>query len=266
MQPLVSIITVCYNAEKHLEECMNSVLAQSYPNFEYILVDGNSKDTTLQIIQQLAQQHPKISYVSEPDKGIYDAMNKGMRMANGGIIACVNADDYLAHTNVITNAVSLIHTTNADVVHANIVQQIEIGTVRFQKKQTSNFTNIRQNMQLVQGTSFWTKQAVQQIGWFNLVYKIVADYDYVLRGVALNLKFVMSNDVWLIFRIGGISTTTCRSSNENRQLALAHNTGMYWNYTKRYYTCIIKSFVKKHITKTKVTPQYLTAKGWQQLA
>ncbi len=265
MQPLVSIITVCYNAHKHLEECMNSVLAQNYPNVEYLLVDGNSKDGTLQIIQRLAAQHPKISYISEPDKGIYDAMNKGMRMAKGDIIACVNADDYLAHTNVITDAVNLMHTSAADVVHANIVQQIEIGALRFQKKQTSNFADIKRNMQLVQGTSFWTKNAVQQIGWFNLAYKIVADYDYVLRGVALNLKFVMSHDVWLMFRIGGISTTTCRSSNENRQLALAHHTGMYWNYTKRYYTCILKSFVKKHITKTQLTPHYLIAKGWQQL-
>lgn len=262
MQPLVSIITVCYNAEKHLEQCMQSVLTQAYPNLEYILVDGKSTDGTLAIIQKTATQYTNITYISEADKGIYDAMNKGMALAKGDVIACVNADDYLPNANVVANAVALMQSSNADVVHGNIVQQIELEGKQYRKNQTSNFANIMHNMELVQGTSYWRKEAVAKIGMFDISYKIVADYDYVLRGVKLGLNYVMSNDVWLVFRIGGISTTTCKSSKENMRLSQAHNTGRYWNYAKRYYTCIIKSFLKKRMKTQLQTPEYLYKKGW----
>jgi glycosyltransferase involved in cell wall biosynthesis len=265
MQPKVSIVTVCYNAERYLEGCMQSIITQTYPNLEYILVDGNSKDGTVTIIKKIAALHANITFISEPDNGIYDAMNKGIRMCTGDIIACVNADDYLYNNNVVTNAVSLLNSANADVVHSNIIQQIELDGLQFQKKITFNFDNNASSMQLTQGTSFWRKNATEKIGEFDLSYKIVADYDYVLRGVKLGLKFVMSNDTWLVFRIGGISTTTCKSSNENRRLAKAHNTGRYWNYTKRYYTCIVRSYLKKIMRAQLQTPQHLINKGWQQV-
>ncbi|MBC7411019.1 MAG: glycosyltransferase [Bacteroidia bacterium] len=262
MQPLVSIITVCYNAEKHLEQCMQSVLTQDYPNLEYILVDGKSTDGTLAIIQKIATQHPNVNYISETDKGIYDAMNKGIALAKGDIIACVNADDFLLDATIVKGAVALMQASNADVVHGNIVQQIELGGKQYRKNQTSNFANIMRNMELVQGTSYWRKEAIEKIGTFDISYKIVADYDYVLRGVKLGLNYVMSNDVWLVFRIGGISTTTCKSSKENMRLTKVHNTGTYWNYVKRYYTCIIKSFLKKRMKAQLQTPEYLYKKGW----
>lgn len=93
---LVSIITVCFNSEKHLEQTIRSVLAQTYELVEYILIDGKSTDRTLDIIQRYAQRHPnRIRYRSEPDRGIYDAMNKGLALATGEYVWFLNAGDEL---------------------------------------------------------------------------------------------------------------------------------------------------------------------------
>ena len=103
----ISIVTVCYNADKFIEKTMLSVLGQTYQNIEYILVDGNSQDRTLQIIKKYSGDR-RIRYVSEPDGGIYDAMNKGGRMATGDYIQYLNAGDLLVNAEVIEEVVAQI--------------------------------------------------------------------------------------------------------------------------------------------------------------
>ncbi len=98
--PLVTVITVCYNSAALIEETIQSVLGQDYPNLEYLIVDGASTDGTLDIIRKYAD---RLKYVSEPDKGIYDAMNKGLKMAGGEWVNFMNAGDYLADRSVLTN-------------------------------------------------------------------------------------------------------------------------------------------------------------------
>ena len=91
-----SIITICYNSEKTIERTIKSVLAQTYKNYEYIIVDGASKDGTLEIVKRFELQFDgRLKWKSEPDKGIYDAMNKGINMATGDVIGIVNSDDWL---------------------------------------------------------------------------------------------------------------------------------------------------------------------------
>ena len=90
-----SIITPCYNSEKTIKRTIESVVNQSYKNIEYILIDGGSKDKTVEIIQEYQSKYPKlIKYISEKDSGIYDAMNKGIKLATGDIVGIVNSDDY----------------------------------------------------------------------------------------------------------------------------------------------------------------------------
>src|SRR5690606_12581514 len=103
MNPKVSIITVCYNAEKFIESAIKSVINQTYSNIEYIIVDRNSKDKTLTIIENYKNQISQI--ISEPDKGIYDAMNKGVEKASGELIGILNADDFYNDENVIEKVV-----------------------------------------------------------------------------------------------------------------------------------------------------------------
>ena len=91
----VTIITVCYNSEKTIRKTMESVLEQTYTNIEYIVIDGQSLDTTMQIVKEIAPLFGEwIKIISEPDKGIYDAMNKGIKLAKGELIGIINSDDF----------------------------------------------------------------------------------------------------------------------------------------------------------------------------
>ena len=116
MNLLVSIITVVYNGEKHIEQSIKSVLAQTYSNIEYIIIDGVSTDGTLDIVRKY---EPKITQViSEKDTGIYNAMNKGLAMANGDVIAILNADDYY-YPETIETVINQFKQSKADVVYGD---------------------------------------------------------------------------------------------------------------------------------------------------
>ena len=105
-KPKISIITVCYNSEAHLEEAMLSIINQSYANKEYIVIDGGSKDNTLAIIDKYRD---KIDYfVSEPDKGISDAFNKGIKAATGDIIGIINSDDFMIFSRLSLKTVVVV--------------------------------------------------------------------------------------------------------------------------------------------------------------
>jgi glycosyltransferase involved in cell wall biosynthesis len=95
----VSIVTVCYNSEKHIACAIDSVVNQTYENIEYIIIDGASKDDTVNIVKSYGNKIAK--FVSEPDKGIYDAMNKGIKMATGDVVAILNSDDFYASNDVV---------------------------------------------------------------------------------------------------------------------------------------------------------------------
>lgn len=105
--PKISIITVTFNVEKVLERTIQSVLRQTYKNFEYIIIDGGSKDGTVELIKKYALNDQRIRWISEPDKGLYDAMNKGIKIAHGEWINCMNADDTFASDDVLEKIFSI---------------------------------------------------------------------------------------------------------------------------------------------------------------
>lgn len=123
MNPTISVITVCYNAVDCIEKTILSVISQTYYNIEYIIIDGSSTDGTVDIIKKYADN---ITYwVSEPDKGIYDAMNKGMTKVTGGYINFMNAGDYFINNNVVADIVTSINKVYTDVVFGNVVNLID---------------------------------------------------------------------------------------------------------------------------------------------
>lgn len=126
----VSIITCCYNREKTIREALESVISQNYTNIEYIVVDGASTDKTLEIIQEY-QEHISV-IISEPDNGMYEGINKGIRHATGDIIGLLHSDDLLYSNNTIANIVSKFEVTHSDIVYGNglFVNQTNTTVVR----------------------------------------------------------------------------------------------------------------------------------------
>ena len=199
-----SIITVCFNSEKTIEQTIKSVISQTYDNYEYIIVDGASTDNTLDIIKKYKEEYPdKILFISEKDNGIYDAMNKGIKMASGDIIGIINSDDWYE-----SNALEII---NAEYNKINDYNSIMYGLLRqykdnkfFQIKGNSH-EFLKDNM-IPHPTCFVPKQIYDKYGSFSLDYRIVADYELMLRFYNIpEVNFHRVEKVLANFRIGGAS-------------------------------------------------------------
>ena len=203
-KPLISIITVVKNGERYLEETILSVINQTYNNFEYIIVDGGSTDNTLNIIKKYSS---KINYwVSETDKGLYDAFNKGMMLANGSFIGIINSDD-----TYMLNALEILK----DYINKNSEIDFFFGSV---KKHWGVLHGYKPEKILYSwgfytshSTGFFIKKSSAKIvGLYNLKYKYHADYDYFFRMiVAKKLKGMASkkDEIFGNFRRGGFSST-----------------------------------------------------------
>ena len=117
----ISIITVAYNSGATLRDTMRSVLSQNYPDWEHVIIDGNSTDNTLEIIRELEPEYQgRLKWISEPDKGLYDAMNKGVALATGDVIGILNSDDFYSSPEVLTSVARTIREENVDAVFGDI--------------------------------------------------------------------------------------------------------------------------------------------------
>lgn len=200
----VSVITVCYNSEKTIEATIQSVLKQTYSNIEYIIIDGASRDNTLAIIKKYEQAFEgRLRVVSEPDEGIYFAMNKGIKMATGEIIGLLNSDDTYEY-----DAIEKICNGMTKSKH-----QILYGFVRiFKDEQMDSITMVthhflKQRM-FNHSACFVTKNIYSDFGMFNTRYKSVADYDFMLRMSEIKeIEFVPIYALVSNFYVGGISGT-----------------------------------------------------------
>ena len=198
---LVSIITVCFNSEKHLEQTIRSVLAQTYELVEYILIDGKSTDRTLDIIQRYAQRHPnRIRYRSEPDRGIYDAMNKGLRLAQGELIGIINSDDWYEPTAV--EAVVRAYQAGGPAVYHGIQRTHRQGESVGLRCTCAN--QLRTRM-IEHPTCFMPRWFYEKFGYFDEAYRYVGDYELMLRLQQNGVPFVALEQVLANFREGGAS-------------------------------------------------------------
>lgn len=193
----VSIITVCYNSASTIEKTILSVASQTYKNIEYIVVDGNSKDATVAIIKKYENVITK--WVSEPDKGLYDAMNKGVALATGDIIGILNSDDTF-YNNTVLEEVAKFHTNNKVAASiGNIVQHKENGKiVRRYSSQNWHPAKLKIGFMPPHPSIFFKTMLFQQFGGYNLGFKIGADYELITR------FFLKNNINW---KYSGITTT-----------------------------------------------------------
>lgn len=209
----VSIITVCYNSKRYLEQTIQSVISQTYPNIEYILVDGASTDGTLEVIQHYASIHPEyIHYVSESDAGIYDAMNKGIRLATGELIGIINSDDWYEYDTVET--VVKAYRQHGPAVYHGIQRKHKNG-VEIELLRTS--ANQLNRQMIEHSTCFVPKAIYEEYGLFDEAYRYVGDYELMLRLRQNNVPFVPLDYVLANFREGGVSQSS-KAIWENYQL------------------------------------------------
>lgn len=197
--PLISIITVVYNGERYLEQTIQSVLNQSYPNKEYIIVDGASTDNTCNIIRRYED---KIKYwVSESDNGIYDAINKGISLSKGALIGIVNSDDWLEASALESIAEYFIQYSDIDVFH---------GICRFFKNENEYMMRGSSHYAFPDGmiehpTFFIKREVYDTYGLYSLDYSSASDLDFIYRIYTNNARFLLISKVISNFRDGGIS-------------------------------------------------------------
>lgn len=200
----VSIITVCYNSEKTIRKTIESVLAQTHHPMEYIIVDGSSTDGTLAVVNQFAEAFVSanidLRIVSEPDKGIYDAMNKGIRMARGQLIGIINSDDWYEPIALET-AVKTMDEEPYDLFYGDINLIRANGSIIVKHSRLDRFPSSRH---WNHPTTFITRQTYEEQGLYRneTVYD---DFDLILRLRKAGKRVAIRNVVLANFRTGGVS-------------------------------------------------------------
>jgi glycosyltransferase involved in cell wall biosynthesis len=206
MEPLVSIVTVSFNSENTIRNTIESILQQTYKNIEYIIVDGTSKDNTLKIVKEyefkFKEKGIKYKHISEKDKGIFDAMNKGIKLASGEIIGLINSDDWY-ELNTIEKVVKIKKETNFDMLYADLRILKDGKKVCIKKSKLSKIVSSRT---WNHPTTFVRKEVYREIQYNSDLFS--ADLDFLLK-IRKNKKYkcIVINEVLANFRAGGVSTS-----------------------------------------------------------
>ncbi len=209
----VSIITASFNNRDTIEDSIRSVLSQKYENVEYIVVDGGSSDGSLEIIKRYQDKIAK--WVSESDKGIYHALNKGLEMSTGDIIGFLHADDVYAHSMVIDLVVSRIMNCDTESCYGDLlyVHKKDINkTIRYWKSRTYSTGLFKKGWMPPHPTFFARKKTYDKYGFFNTGFKIAADYELMLRFLERNkITTHYIPDVLVKMRTGGKSNRSLKN-------------------------------------------------------
>jgi glycosyltransferase len=213
MTPKVSIITVCFNSASTIEDTIQSVVSQTYPNLEYIIIDGKSTDNTLDVLNKYKAGISQV--VSEKDEGLYDAINKGIELATGSILNILNSDDLYQDDHVITNMVECIEKDQLDGCYADLVYVAQNDTSKVVRTWKSG--HYKEGM-FFKGwmpphpTFFVKKEIYNQLGLFDLQFNSAADYELMLRFIHKNkIALGYLPRVTVRMRMGGLSNASLKN-------------------------------------------------------
>jgi len=207
----ISVVTVSYNAAATIADTIESVFGQSYLNIEHIVVDGGSSDGTVDVLRQYDADI--YAWVSEPDRGIYDAMNKGLSMATGDVIGFLNADDVYANSGVLDRIQGVFSDNTIDACFSDL-QFIDDQNKVVRLYSSARFSpeQLRNGWMPAHPTLYVRKSFFDKVGLFRLDYKIAADYEWIVRAfISQNVAWKYVPEVWVKMRIGGISTRGMKS-------------------------------------------------------
>lgn len=213
---LISIITVTYNSSKALTDTMQSVLNQDFPNIEHIIVDGASTDSTVEIIKQFEPLYDgRLRYISESDNGIYDAMNKGLSMANGDVIGFLNSDDFFTSNHVISQLISALEASQSDAVYGDVhyVEESDITRcVRYYSGARFRRWHMFFGFQPPHPSFYCRKEIYEKQGGFDTSFKVAGDFENLLRIIYLGrIKTTYVPTDCVTMRMGGASTSGMKS-------------------------------------------------------
>jgi len=240
----ISIITVCYNSAKTIAETIESVLSQDYPNIEYIVVDGKSTDSTQDIVKSFGSKISK--FVSEPDKGLYDAMNKGIGLATGDIIGIINSDDIYANNKVFSRVVQTVTEKNVDIVYGDLYyfkSGFPDRALRYYRGGVFSLSRVSYGLMPPHPTFFIKRTVYEKFGRFDTRYTLSADFDLILRFLGLHkVPFEYIPDILVKMRTGGKSTSSLKRTfiMNNEDLDSCKKNGVKTNLFKFYSKYLVK--------------------------
>lgn len=205
----ISIITVCYNSANTIGDTINSIASQTYLDKEHIIVDGASKDATMDIVRS----SPSISrFVSEPDFGIYDAMNKGLKLATGDVVGILNSDDFYVDDSVLAQVAEVFANSEIDACYADLVyvdRQDTNKVVRYWKSRTFVPGLFKRGWMPAHPTFFVRREVYEELGDFDLDFRFQADFELTMRFLEIyRITSVYIPKILIKMRVGGVSNNT----------------------------------------------------------
>lgn len=231
---LVSIITIVLNGEKYIEQTILSVLSERRINIEYIIIDGGSTDSTLNIIEKYKENIDVI--VSEGDDGIYYAINKGISLANGELIGIIHCGDYYL-PNAIFDCYKTYVNSKADIIYGNIMIIEENDLIEFTSKAIPNHLYLGLRMSIFHPSTFVTKKCYEVNELYDTSFKVAADYALFLKNFLAGVNFQYINVEVAAFRAGGLSSSNSRIHLRELLLIQSHYLGRskaVYNISKRF--------------------------------
>lgn len=242
---LVSIVTIVFNGEMHIEQTINSVLEQKYSPIEYIVIDGGSTDGTLQKIEKYKNRIDH--FISEPDDGIYHAINKGISLACGDLIGLIHCGDYY-EPDAVSDAVDSFLNTGADVIYGNLKTIEEAGEESIIRVVQGDHNNLKKRMSILHPATFVSRKCYLRHGLYDIKYRSAADYDFFLKLFLSNVKFHHVDKVLANFRSGG-------TSGSNFSLAMRENLSIRQNLLGNLYAI-------KYLILCSASHYYFTGRKW----
>lgn len=226
----ISVIIATYNAGEYIKRALTSICSNHYPSIECIVIDGVSKDNTLNIVKQF-ESKLDLKYVSEPDKGIFDALNKGVMLASGDYVYVLGADDEL----IDSSFVDLINNSNnEDVVYGKVIDRNSKGDFYYPKAKSYKMLSI--NMPFSHQGMIMKKSVIIDLKGFNIIYKISADFDLLQRAYLKKYSFKYVETYVAYFSTSGISRTSIFDvDKEVRQICIKNGVYKYFSFRHIYH-------------------------------
>jgi glycosyltransferase involved in cell wall biosynthesis len=227
------VITVCFNALKTLPDCVNSVALQSHGVVEHIVIDGASSDGTVEWLHTLDLSH--FRFISEPDEGIYHAMNKGWKMARGKWVTFLNADD--AWLQDTAELVLRHDTPDAEILYGNLRKERQLNGKWFHRYEKPDISLMPKTMGIFHPATFIRNELFHRLGAYNEKYRFSADYDWLLNAYLAGCRFQYIDAPLAIFRVGGVSTLNCDSYAEGAEILRNRQTGFATELEEAHRLC-----------------------------